>query len=394
MAERRGGGPPAVIVGLDTIVGLQTARVLSRSGVTVIGIADDPKHYCARTNTVERVIPAPTSGAALLDALDGLGRRLPDGTPLLPCRDPSMRTISAARDELGPFRTLLPDHDVVLALSDKARFAGVAAELRLRVPAAVTIGPGDDPVAATEGLRHPLIVKPVFRDERWEQRSGAKAHVVTSPSELVSVMAVARRSGECFVVQEMIPGPIEAHRTCNLLFDADGGVVGTFTSAKIRQWPELTGTGSSGRAVVDPAMTELAVRLFSAMGARGLLYLEAKRDERDGELVLIEANVGRPTGRGALADHLGIPLLRGWYDEIVGAPRPHELPEQGDAEGMWTLIRSDVQAGFAQWRRGELGLRSWAASYRHHVLDAVWDRRDPVPFARDLTRAVRKRTTG
>ena len=43
------GGPAAVVLGLDTITGLQTARILAARGVPVIGVTNDLGHYACRT---------------------------------------------------------------------------------------------------------------------------------------------------------------------------------------------------------------------------------------------------------------------------------------------------------------------------------------------------------
>ena len=49
--------PPAIIVGLDNITGLQTARILARHKVPVIGLAKTRKHYCCQTNTCQHREP-------------------------------------------------------------------------------------------------------------------------------------------------------------------------------------------------------------------------------------------------------------------------------------------------------------------------------------------------
>jgi hypothetical protein len=55
----RARNPAAVVIGLDSATGLQTARVLARHGVPVTGIAADPRHPCCRTRTC-REIDSPT----------------------------------------------------------------------------------------------------------------------------------------------------------------------------------------------------------------------------------------------------------------------------------------------------------------------------------------------
>ena len=51
-------GPPVVIVGLASVVGLQTARLFAARGVRVIGIAGSLRHFAARTRVCDRIIEA------------------------------------------------------------------------------------------------------------------------------------------------------------------------------------------------------------------------------------------------------------------------------------------------------------------------------------------------
>ena len=54
-ALRQGGGrkPHAVVVGLDHLNGLQTARILARRGVPVIGVVNDPDTIAARRESAK-----------------------------------------------------------------------------------------------------------------------------------------------------------------------------------------------------------------------------------------------------------------------------------------------------------------------------------------------------
>ena len=68
--------PHAIVVGLDSMTGLQTARILSRRGVPVIAIARNPAHPCCRTNVCERIVVADTTSEEFVEALVALGQEL------------------------------------------------------------------------------------------------------------------------------------------------------------------------------------------------------------------------------------------------------------------------------------------------------------------------------
>ena len=65
--------PYAVIIGIDCITGLQSARILARHGVPVIGLAKDPKNFCCKTKVCEKILPVNTANEdfiALLESMD------------------------------------------------------------------------------------------------------------------------------------------------------------------------------------------------------------------------------------------------------------------------------------------------------------------------------------
>ncbi|MCA9968006.1 MAG: hypothetical protein KC423_27360, partial [Anaerolineales bacterium] len=86
--------PPAIVIGLDCMTGLQTARILARRGVPVIGIATNPDHYCCQTNVCERILRANVKTEEFIIALENLARGLKQKAVLIPCTDMSVLQIS------------------------------------------------------------------------------------------------------------------------------------------------------------------------------------------------------------------------------------------------------------------------------------------------------------
>src|SRR5574341_1720855 len=116
-----------------------------------------------------------------------------------------------------------------------------------------------------------------------------------------------------FILQEWIDGPESDQFTCNCYFDRKGRPVVTFVSRKIRQWPPGTGVGCLAVACRNDRVRDETIRLFQSVQYSGLGYVEMKLDQQTGELVLIEPNVGRPTGRSAMAEANGVELLYSMY---------------------------------------------------------------------------------
>lgn len=385
----------AVVLGLDDgLTGIQSARVLARRGVPVVALAGDDRHPYARTRVCERIVQATTKDDSLVATLLALGPSFDEKPVLFPCQDSNVEIVSRHRGELSAFyHIVLPPASVIDVLMDKARFHQFALDHGFRVPETTVLASRADAVAAAGRLPYPCILKPTIRTPAWNKATVIKAFVVESGDELVRLYDEYHSLAGKLLVQELIPGPDTEHYTCNVYFGDAGEPALTHVSRKLRQWPIRTGQGSASVSCDDEAIRDLAVRFFSTLEFRGLGYLEIKRHAETGEEVLIEPNVGRPTGRSAAADRAGTELLHTLYCDAVGRDRP-PVTDRHPEPTVWIFLRQDVRAALAMRRQGELDLRQWFRSMRGHRVYALWDHRDPLPFVYDLARTVFRAITG
>lgn len=390
---RTGGSTaPAVVIGLDCITGLQTARILASRGVPVVGIACERKHFACRSRAVHRLISSPTAGEPLLAALHELAGDLAATrlAVLFPCTDAAVTTLSAARERLDArYRLLLPDHGIVERLMDKRAFSEYATSRGLPIPRTVCLRTRGDAERAASELTFPVALKPAVKTARWCRLAKAKAFKVADAAELLAQYdRCAGWTGE-LIAMEWVVGGEDCLYSCNAYFDAKGRPLATFVARKLRQWPPETGTSCLGEEVRNDVVLEETLRLFQGAGFHGLAYLEMKRDERSGRHYIIEPNIGRPTGRSAIAEAGGVELLLTAYRDAVGEPLP-ESRQQTYGDAKWVYLRHDLQAAAHHWRRGDLSVRDYLRSISGPKVDAVWTGRDPLPFVLDLWRALRK----
>jgi D-aspartate ligase len=386
-------GPAAVVIGLDCITGLQTARILARRGVPVVAIASDLTHFCCRTRVVERLLQADTASEALIQALERLGPQLKYRAVLFPCTDSSVLMVARHRERLAPwFHVVLPDTDVLETLQDKVRFAAFAERIGLPVPRTALLHDRADAERAAGDLAFPCILKPPLKTPRWEQNSSAKVHRVASGEELLEVYDRCSDWADVLMVQEWIEGSDSELFSCNCYFNRQSEPVVTFVARKLRQWPPRTGTSCLGEECRNDTVLDLTVRLFREAGYYGLGYLEVKRDVRTGNHYVIEANIGRPTGRSAIAEAGGVELLYAKYCDTLGLPLPDHL-EQRYEGAKWIFWRQDLRSAWYYWKQGELTLTHWAHSLRGRKACAVLSWSDPGPFVADMG-AVFREVTG
>lgn len=382
--------PTAVVIGLDCATGLQTARLLRACNIPVIGVASDRGHPCARTRTVTRVIEANTAGSESIDALVRLGARLDRRAVLFPCTDASVLRVSGDRNRLEQwYHVVLPEHRLVERLADKVLFATLAADLGLPTPVTRVVA---NRVGLDDAARHvpfPCLMKPARKTPAWDRHAPGKVLRADTGADLVELYERHSGLADQFVIQQWIDGPDTELYTCNGYFDERAEPLTTFVTRKIRQWPPGAGTGCLGEEVRNDEVRDLTVKLFRNARFHGLGYLEVKRDQKSGTYFLIEANVGRPTGRSATAEAAGVPLLHTMYCDALGLPLPTGR-EQAYRGVKWIYWRKDLGAAVHQWRAGHLTVREWWASVRGPKTCAVSSLTDPLPFLTDVVRAARR----
>ena len=278
----------------------------------------------------------------------------------------------------------LPTSDVVDTLLRKDTFATHAARHDIPI-STILVTDADGASRVGDELGFPCVVKPPVKTPEWERRVG-KVATIRSEAEWrhrwPNLLALARP----LVVQAWVAGGEDHLLSCNAYAFADGREPVTFVSRKLRQWPRGTGTTSLGEVVDEPEVADLTRRLLATVPYHGLLYVEAKRDP-DGRLVVIEPNIGRPTGRSALAEASGVELLLTLYHDVLGLPPVPSQLRRTDVK--WIHWRRDLQSAATAWRAAELSVPEWRRSVRGPKTRAVIDPHDLRPFLGELRQGWR-----
>lgn len=335
---------------------------LGRAGIPCAVVAP-PGSPPTQSRHVRHVIPRHADPAALLDALLRFGRAQAERPVLYVQDDEALLLASRHRDELGAvFRLPLAEAGLVEALVDKSRFARLAMQLGLPVPATRRI-------AEADALRPPLIVKPLTRGAAWPE--GAKALRADTSAEL---HALRGRLGDDLLAQELVEGPetrIESH---HVLVDMAGVLVAEFTGRKIRTWPRDFGHSTAVEITDAPDVAAFGRRVVAALGLRGVAKLDIKRAP-DGTLHLLEVNP-RFTLWHNLAAAAGVNIPAMVHAALCGLPPPAAMRARPGAA--WCRPGEDWRAA----RAAGVTLRDWLRFLRGCAVRAGLDARDPMPFLR------------
>ncbi len=354
----------------------------------MIGIAKDTRHFACHTRVCERIIQAELGTQALIPVLLELASELGTRAVLCPCTDAAVLVLSGSRNELqADFHLALPDHDVVQMLMDKVSFFKFAGEHDIAIPQTFLLHNQTDADRAAQMLTFPCVVKPPMKSARWLQHTKAKAYKVENAKEFLALYARCHEWADILMAQQWIAGDDGNLFSCNCYFSTEGKPLVTFVARKIRQWPPETGTSCLGEEVRNDEVLQETLKLFERVNYRGLGYVEMKRDESTGRHYIIEPNIGRPTGRSAIAEAGGVELLYTMYCDLTGMPLP-EKREQHYGGVKWIYWRNDLLSAWHYWRKGEITLRQVWQSWQGKKACAVFSLRDPMPFIADLGRSI------
>lgn len=309
---------------------------------------------------------------------------------VIACSDSWVSALARTRGEWpANVRSVVPDADVVDRLMDKVEFYEFTVAHGIPAPKTMVVTEEDSVVATAREIGFPAVVKPNRKPPQWDLWMGGKVSVVHDATELREVVRRGLERAESLVVQEWVGGGESNLISFNGYFDRHSQALAAFTARKLRQWPPGAGTSASGEEIRDDEVTTLATEVFQKAGFQGLAYLEVKRRYPDGSPMVLEANVGRPTGRSAICEAGGVELIFSAYREALGLP-PLASNEQTHRGVKWVYLRHDLQAALVAIKQRRLTAGEWLRSLRGPKVYAVWCLRDPVPFFVDIYHSLLK----
>ena len=381
--------PYVVVIDIDHINGLQTARIFAERKIPVIGIADKLKNYPARTRVCEKIVQANTRSNELADKLISIAEIFNEKPLLVPSQDNSVLIVSRNRKKLEQYyKIALPAEDTVEMLMDKPSFYKFAINEKLPVAKYYLIKNKDEAEEAVNKLNFPCIIKPPMRYPSWEGNTNIKAYKVYSPEEFMKTYDMCADWAEVLMAQEWIEGTDVDLYSCNCYFNNNNEPLVSFIAKKLRQYPPVTGNTSLGIECRADEVRDISLDMFKRVNYHGLGYVEMKRDTRTRKYYIIEPNIGRPTGRSAIAEAGGVELLYTMYCDKMNLPLPEER-EQKYTDVKWIHLRADLMSSYYYWKKGELTFKDWLGSMRGKKYYAVLSLKDLHPFISEVGIAIR-----
>lgn len=395
-------GPPCVVLGLETQIGLNLVRELGRAGVRVIGVAQEPSAIGLRSRYLaEAIVVAEPRSEHLIDVVRGIGERY-GPCPLLAVSEANLAWLAGRRSEFGLVTPVVPSAAALAVVLDKRATLEAAEAAGIRTPVSILPESGWDlgdllrrcPLPAVLKWSDPVSVAPSLAAHGLPL---LKAEHVLRPSDLQAALERYTPIGEWPLVQEYCPG----YGLGQFFLIDQGQVLRRFQHRRIAEWPPEGGFSSVCDAVPLAEHAELqerSIALLRAIGWEGVAMVEYRFDPLRQEARLMEVN-GRFWGSFPLAVHSGAAFAWLAYRTAAGLPPASLPPPRADlrcrmvATEVKRLLRIVFQPGriadpaFALRRWHEVS-RFVADFVRPNVRYYVWSTDDPLPLLADLRNAI------
>lgn len=298
---------PAVVVGIDSPIGLTIVRDLGEDGVRVIGIGRGEHALGMASRYLERGLVRPRDGAGMIEQLVQLGSELGPAC-LFAVSENDIALLNRHRDRLANYIIMFADETRMNSVLNKDRTYLAAAAVGVRTPRMEQPENLAQVEQASRTLRFPVVLK-------WAnpQEVGARLHAAglaqdktrycQTPAELLAYLHPYAKAGIYPLIQEYCAG----YGLGQFILMKDGQAHYTFQHRRVHEWPPEGGFSSMCESLPGDAHEALMARsiaLLRELRWEGIAMVEYRHDPQTGESALMEIN-GRFWGSLPLAWHAG-----------------------------------------------------------------------------------------
>ncbi len=367
----------AVILGTNYYIGLSTIRCLGREKVHTVAVDySEEGRYGAMSKYCSEKLIAPhykKDPEKFVEFLIDYAKKQEVPPVLIPCHDNYVEIVDRYLPELKKYY-LIPqtEQGLYTKLMDKGTLYEIAKEHGVLVPE--SISPDDENLfeRVEKEIKYPCLVKPtdspafvsIFRKKLFK---------VYNKEELQEALEKAKNAGQEVIIQRIIPGfDDHMHTLCPINFGAS-------VYSEQKYFPELY---------------EIGKNFLEAIGYKGFVEIEFKKDAESGKFYLIELNV-RITNFNNLLYKVGLNFPYITYRELTGSPLEPKAVTTNTGRVFWYAYE-DLLAVRDYIKTGQLTVGQVVRSYFKPKAHAIWDITDPKPmfgFLKTILNKKRKKRT-
>lgn len=395
--------PPAVVLGIDTPIGLAIIRDLGARGVAVHGIARDVGALGLASRFLRRAYLRAAGADALLLQLLALGRELGPAC-LFAIAESDIALLNGQRERLAGYKLMFADAARMAQVLDKRLTYAAARAAGLHVPRTEQVVSLAQARALAATLRYPVVLK-------WGDPNVAapllaaaglalhKARYCDTPAQLLASLRRYEVLQAYPLIQEYCPG----YGLGQFVLMSGGRAHYLFQHRRLHEWPPEGGFSSLCEALPleqHRALMAQSVALLRALDWEGVAMVEYRHDPVTGRSALMEVN-GRFWGSLPLACQAGAAFP--WFCYLVlglgravgqteyrgGLRCRFMIPETKRL--LRILFRQRAIADRRlRFRRGAELAAYLGGFFRPLTCYQVFAWSDPRPFVRDTLQLLRK----
>ena len=395
------GLPGALVLGLESAIGLTVVRELGERGVRVHGVARDPGAIAAASRHCFETIVRPDGPAT--DWLPTMIART-GARAVLAISENDLLELAQLPAQIGDCHILVPRPERLARAIDKRHTLDIAAQAGLRVPQTWQPQAGEDFTARAATLDYPLVAKwanppeimPVLAQVGLEW---IKTDYIGDREELIALLDRYATIGRWPLIQQYCRGV----GLGQMLYMQDGQATLRFQHRRLHEWPPEGGVSSLCRA--EPAALHgdqmaLSQALLRALDWEGQAMVEYRYDAESGQYWLMEVN-GRFWGSLPLARHCGAHFAWEAYRRAV-LGQTNRAPAPRDDLRARYMVPETKRLARILLARGRIGDPFFVARPLMDLADYVlgfFDPRtryyvltltDPRPWVRDMVQMLKK----
>jgi predicted ATP-grasp superfamily ATP-dependent carboligase len=298
--------PPAIVIGVDSPIGLTVIRELGKRGVPVIGVGSSKYSVGGASRYLKHFFRRPET-RTIAEWLPGLIRQY-DAKAVLAISESDLLQLAEMPDDIEGCQILTPRQPQLGEVLDKSRTMAVARDLGLDTPDSWQPSAEDDFAEIARVLAYPLAIKwndpqaigPVLSEH---QIAFEKIEYAANAEELLGILRRYDNVQAWPLVQSYCPGTGFGQ----MLLMRNGKAALTFQHRRLHEWPVTGGVSTlCTNEAPERHRDQLAKseKLLRAINWDGPAMVEYRYDPETGRYCLMEVN-GRFWGSLPLAHHSG-----------------------------------------------------------------------------------------
>ncbi len=378
---------PAVVLGIDTPIGLAIIRDLGRHGVKVYGIARGEGAPGLASRHLHRGLMRADDVLAQLRHLgDEIGP-----AALFAIAETDIMALNQARAQLPTYRFMFADAARMERVLRKDLTYAAAAAVGIFVPRTWHPASIDGCATAADQACYPVVLKwadpnAMLRPLRQAGMALQKAEYCADAQALMACLRRYQPLGRYPMVQEYCAG----HGLGQFVLMKDGQALCQFQHQRLHEWPPEGGTSTLCVSLPPQRHAELmrrSVALLRELAWQGVAMVEYRYDPVTGRAALMEVN-GRFWGSLPLACQAGAHFPWHCYQAYALGQEVEAAPYAAGVRCRYMTAETRRLLRVLSWR--ELASYLWEF-VRPRSGYFIFDWRDPMPLWRDLRHSVLQR---